>query len=232
MENNESIKMTFPNKLGYSLMVQLFVREIAKTVGFYGKELNEIDIAVEESVSNVMAYAHDEENPTFDIICEKIPGGLKITVKDKGIPFDAENIRKYELSRNLDELPTKGLGIYLIQKMMNELTFRNLGKEGKETVMIKFLAHPAIEVEEEEIVKEDETPVPVAGKIDYEVRALQEEEAIEVSRCAYKTHGYTFFDDHIYYPERLVELNRTSTMISAVAVTKDNIFMGHAALLY
>jgi len=224
--------MTFPNKLGYSLMVQLFVREIAKTVGFYGKELNEIDIAVEESVSNVMAYAHDEENPTFDIICEKIPGGLKITVKDKGIPFDAENIRKYELSRNLDELPTKGLGIYLIQKMMNELSFRNLGKEGKETVMIKFLAHPAVEVEEEEIVKDDEAPVPVAGKIDYEVRALQEEEAIEVSRCAYKTHGYTFFDDHIYYPERLVELNRTSAMISAVAVTKDNIFMGHSALLY
>ncbi|MGA2986751.1 MAG: hypothetical protein ABSG32_23360, partial [Terriglobia bacterium] len=60
----------------------------------------------------------------------------------------------------------------------------------------------------------------------------QEDEAIEISRCAYKSHGYSFFDDHIYYPERLVELNRSGEMISAVAVTEDNVFMGHGALLY
>jgi hypothetical protein len=44
--------------------------------------------------------------------------------------------------------------------------------------------------------------------------------------------GYSFFDDHIYYPERLVELNRSGELISAVAVTEDNVFMGHAGLLY
>jgi hypothetical protein len=83
-----------------------------------------------------------------------------------------------------------------------------------------------------ETAADRQTPGIITEKIDYEVRGLDEHEAIEVSRCAYKTHGYTFFDDHIYYPERLVEMNRKSEMISAVAVTKDNIFMGHAALLY
>jgi len=61
---------------------------------------------------------------------------------------------------------------------------------------------------------------------------MREEEAIEISRCAYKSHGYSFFDDHIYYPARLVELNRSGELISAVAVTEDNVFMGHAGLLY
>lgn len=232
MENHESVKMTFPNKLKYSFMVQSFVREIAKMIGFSGDELEQIDIAIEESVSNIMVHASDEENPTFDIICEKIPGGIKIILKEMGIPFDPERVKKYELTKILDDLSTSGLGIYLIQKVMDELSFHNLGTQGKETVMIKYLPDAASQKHQHEKATEKQPPGIIAEKIEYDVRGLDEHEAIEVSRCAYKTHGYTFFDDHIYYPERLVEMNRKSEMISAVAVTKDNVFMGHAALLY
>lgn len=224
--------MTFPNKLDYSFLVQQFVREIAKNIGFAGEELNMIDIAVEESVSNIMLHASDDENSTFTIICEKTAKGIKITLKDMGIPFDPETLKKYEMNKILDDFSTAGLGIYLIQKVMDELSFRNLGTGGKETVMIKHLplSH---EVSRGKTITLPQKEIPViSGKIDYEVRSLREEEAIEVSRCAYKTHGYTFFDDHIYYPNRLVEMNRSSEMISAVAVTKDKIFMGHGALLF
>ncbi len=231
MKNFESIKMTFPNTFDYLFLVQTFVREVAKNIGFSGGLLDQIDIAIEEAVSNVMVHASDEENPTFDIICEKVPVGMKITLKEMGIPFDPERIRKYELSKNMDDVPTKGLGIYLIRKMMDDLAFNNLGPQGKETVMIKYLPDAAVGQQQEEDPEKELTSV-VTGKIEYDVRALEEYEAIEVSRCAYKTHGYTFFDDHIYYPERLVEMNRTSEMISAVAVTKENVFMGHGAFLY
>jgi serine/threonine-protein kinase RsbW len=232
MENNESIQMTFPNKVSYSFMVQTFIREIAKAAGFAGDELMQIDIAVEESVSNVMVHASDEGNPTFDIICEKIPGGIRIRLKEMGIPFDPEQIKKFEITKNLDTIPTTGLGIYLIQKMMDDLSFRNLGMHGKETVMVKYLPGAARQQSEAETAIQKQEPGIITEKIDYDVRGLVEREAIEVSRCAYKTHGYTFFDDHIYYPERLVEMNRTSEMISVVAVTRDNVFMGHSALLY
>ena len=224
--------MTFPNKLSYSFVVQLFVREIAKKIGFTGDQLDQIDIAIEESVSNIMVHTSDEENPTFDIICEKIPGGIKIILKEMGIPFDPERVKKYELTKVLDDLSTSGLGIYLIQKVMDELSFHNLGPQGKETVMIKYLPDAPARYSSSEAAGEKKAPGIIAEKIEYTVRGLDEHEAIEVSRCAYKTHGYTFFDDHIYYPERLVEMNRTSEMISAVAVTKDNVFMGHSALLY
>ena len=100
METNESIKMTFPNKLNYFFLVQLFVREIAQMIGFSGRELNQIDVAVEESVSNIMVHNSVEDLPTFDIICEKTRGGIKIILKEMGIPFDPEQIKKYELSKN------------------------------------------------------------------------------------------------------------------------------------
>jgi serine/threonine-protein kinase RsbW len=57
-------------------------------------------------------------------------------------------------------------------------------------------------------------------------------DAIEISKCAYKSHGYSFFDDHIYYPDHLIEMNGTGDLISAVAVTRDKVFMGHGALHY
>ena len=116
--------------------------------------------------------------------------------------------------------------------MMDNLSFRNLGTEGKETVMIKYLPELDVLKERIEVAEIVQTPEIITEKIEYDVRRLDENEAIEISRCAYKTHGYTFFDDHIYFPERLVEMNRSSQMISVVAVTKDHVFMGHTALLY
>lgn len=232
METGDCIKFNFPNKLEYSHLIQLFTREIAKKTGFTGEALDQIDMAVEESVSNVMLHANDEENQTFDLICEKIAGGLKITIKEMGIPFDPDSIKKYEATNDLDALSTSGLGIYLIQSVMDELRFRNLGTRGKETIMIKYLHEAArnLETQAEKVNRQE--PEVITEKLQYIVRGLADHEAIEVSRCAYKTHGYSFFDDHIYYPERLVAMNREDEMISAVAVTSDNVFMGHGALLY
>jgi serine/threonine-protein kinase RsbW len=116
--------------------------------------------------------------------------------------------------------------------MMDQLSFRNLGPQGKETVMIKYLPDAIAGTSQEEETRESVVPPVITEKLEYEVRGLDPNEAIEVSKCAYKTHGYTFFDDHIYYPERLVEMNRNHELISAVAVTKEGVFMGHSALLY
>lgn len=232
MQTNDIIKLTFPNNHEYSAMVLQFVREIAGSIGFGSNSLNQIDIAIEESVSNVMEHTMDEENPTFDVICKKIEGGIQITLKEMGIPFDPEKVKHYELSKDSDGRSTSGLGMYLIEKVMDEVKYINLGPKGKETIMIKYLPGSVpVDSQENSYIAPAE-PKAISEKIEYDIRGMMENEAIEISRCAYKTHGYTFFDDHIYYPERLVKMIRTLQMISAVAVTKDNTFMGHAAFLY
>ena len=234
MENFESVKLTVPNDLVYFKLAQLFAREMARMNGFKGNELNEIDIAVEESVTFVMTHAYDkEEDKTIDVICQKIEDGLKIIVKDMGIPFDPKRIARFEITKNPDDLSFEGLGIYLLQKVVDDLSFHNLGHLGKEIHMVKYLPQsvPQMSLAPDYGQTGEDTKV-ITGKIDFEVRAMQPEEAIEVSRCAYKSHGYSFFDDHIYFPERLVEMNQNLEMISAVAVTIENEFMGHAALLF
>lgn len=230
MQIPEISKITLPNKLDYLDIAQLFVRETAKKIGFSGNSLNNIDIAIEEAVSNVMKHTYDaEENRTFDIICENLRNGIKIVIKEMGLPFDPSNVKKYQLTNTLEDASTSGLGLFLISKVMDDYSFHNLGINGKEMHMTKFLPNAKEITEQIEMV---EDPKVIQEKIEYTVRGMEEHEAVEVSRCAYKSHGYSFFDEHIYFPEKLVELNGDGTMISAVAVTKDNVFMGHAALLF
>jgi serine/threonine-protein kinase RsbW len=210
----------------YLPLTQSFVREAAAQFGFRGAGLSQIEVAVEEAVTNVMQHGYDaEESQSFDITCDRIPGGIRIIIHEMGMPFDPSHIPEYRPGESA------GMGVFLMKTMMDDCSFHNLGPLGKETHLIKYLAEPSGEAAAPELPPTAE-PAVIAQKLNYDVRLMREEEAIEISRCAYKSHGYSFFDDHIYYPARLVELNRNGDMISAVAVTEDNVFMGHAALLY
>ncbi len=229
---NEAIVFTIPNKMKYLDLAVKLVSEVAARRGFEGSALNQIEVGVEEAVSNVMKHAFDlEENPSFDIRCVMEPDGLRVILRETGTPFDPAHIPSFEPDRLGETLSTEGMGTYLMKTVLDEVEHVNLGPLGKETRLFKRLegvvlpASAPVEpaATEAEVIKE---------KLRFHVRRMQPDEAIHVSRCAYKSHGYSFFDDHIYYPEKLRELNETDQMISAVAVTEAGTFMGHAALLY
>jgi anti-sigma regulatory factor (Ser/Thr protein kinase) len=231
-------KLTLPNDSSYLIIAQLCVRELAKRLGFEDIALREIELGLDEAASNVIEHAFEaDESGTFEIIAEGIALGIKIIVKEKGIPFDPDQFPPFDPGSLLDDGPITGMGLFLMKAVMDEVSFVNLGSEGKETHLIKYLHHrnieeqvPASELKLEEVGAPK--PSPVQKTFDYDVRLMGPREAIEVSRCAYKSHGYSYFDDHIYYPDRIIALNKNSQMISAVAVSRDNAFMGHAAMLF
>ncbi|MCX5796690.1 MAG: ATP-binding protein [Elusimicrobia bacterium] len=236
MARLDSLKLTIPNDLGYLDLVLAFVRKAAEKFGFQEPALGEIELAAEEAVANVIKHAFEAaEQADFDIIAERAPLGLRLIIKDRGLPFDPSLLKDYDPKQALQK-DTAGLGMHLMKKVMDEVSFVNLGCEGKELHLVKRLPQKSIEEYFPGQKLEEEAGPPAAKviqeKIPYDVRRMRREEAIEVSRCAYKSHGYTFFDDNIYYPERLAELNASEELISVVAVTKENKFMGHAALHY
>ncbi len=218
-------------------IAQMTVKEVARKFGFADAAIFKIELALEEAITNVIHHAFEAgERGTFEIICERIPLGIKLIIKEKGLPFDPSQLRQFEPSKDLDDVSAVGLGLFLMKESMDEVSFHNLGAEGKETHLIKYIYDKSIDqlCSPAELTAPVTPPGPavITGKIPYDVRGLEPHEAIEVSKCAYKSHGYTFFEDHIYYPERIIELNHSGQMVSAVAVTKDNVFMGHSALVY
>ncbi len=253
-----SFKLTAPCDLAALSLVLAYVREAAVLVGFAREDISRIELAVEEAVSNVVqhAFLEDDEPGAFDIVCEQVTLGLRIIIREKGIPFDPGKAPVFEQSDDLEHVSARGMGMALMRETMDEVAFHNLGPDGKETRLVKYLpgksVRPGFETQGQDVDPSVSTPDPQpedsapatqmpetpqvrqtpSPRIDFTVRRMTADEAIEVSRSAYKNHGYTFFNEVIYYPERLAEMNAAEEMISAVAVTADNEFMGHAALVF
>ncbi|MFP4482205.1 MAG: GNAT family N-acetyltransferase [Thermovirgaceae bacterium] len=225
-------RLTLPNEMAVLEPLQAFVAEAARARGFGGKAVGEIQVALEEAVSNVIQHAYEKgEEATFDVTVENVPLGLAVTVADQGIPYAPESVPEYKAPRDVDEAKGRGLGLFLMRSLVDEVIFRNLGPKGKETRLVKYLPDRSVASETEEgSTQQTEVSMEVyEGPLTWTFRPMRPEEAIEVSRCAYEAYGYTYPNSHLYYPERVVELNRTGHILSIVAANDDDI-LGHCAL--
>ncbi len=70
-------------------------------------------------------------NESFLVIFRNTSNRVEIIVKEKGLPFDFDNEPKQKKNK-------KDLGILLIRSVMDEVYFKNLGREGKETLLVKY----------------------------------------------------------------------------------------------
>ncbi len=103
-----------PNEISYLSAIQAFARETAGAVGFDKNDAEKILLALEEAVTNIIQHAYEEgEQASFEVLFEPLTTGLKITLKDKGLPFYPEKIAEYTTPTDVDHVPI-GLGsLYL-----------------------------------------------------------------------------------------------------------------------
>jgi anti-sigma regulatory factor (Ser/Thr protein kinase)/RimJ/RimL family protein N-acetyltransferase len=227
----DSSTVIIPNDLSYLPQVGAYVTAAAAQLGFDEVDSGDVRLAVDEACTHVIETAFEPgEEQELIISCRRSPSGLEVTVADKGLPFDPGSITEYDARGGLDR-DLSGLPFYLIQQSMDEVRFVNKGWEGKEIQLTKYLRSPGVETyfTEEELRPYDTAARP-APPGEYTYRLMRPEDAVEVARCIYKTYGYTYPGEHVYFPERVLAMNQTGEMISAVATTEMGEVIGHCAL--
>ena len=233
MENRcDYSQLMLPNDGSYVPVAVRYVREISRNMGFDETDLADIEKAVEEAVENAVEHAFEPgARETFTISCERISTGIKVVVKDQGIPFDPGRIPCIGDSR--ESCPD--IGFVRMKRLVDEVSIHNLGPEGKEVHLVKYLKNKSIEeyLEACELGVLEHLPIIPAEPVErptFHVRLMKPEEAIDVAKLAYKAYGYTYAYEHIYYPERMVELNATGKIVSVVAITDSGEIAGHCAI--
>jgi anti-sigma regulatory factor (Ser/Thr protein kinase)/GNAT superfamily N-acetyltransferase len=223
--------LTIPNDRSYLPIVGAYVAAAATHLGFEDADAFDIRLAVDEACTHIIETAFEpEEEQNLTISCQRYPSGLRIRIADKGMPFDPGSIRPYDARGGLDRDLT-GLPFYLIQQAVDEVQFVNRGWEGKELQLTKYLKVPDIESYfPQNDLRPYDTAVEPAPPGAYEYRLMEPGDAAEIARCVYKTYGYTYPGEHMYFPERVVTMNQGGEMISAVAVTDAGHVIGHSAL--
>jgi predicted N-acetyltransferase YhbS len=154
-----------------------------------------------------LCQEHQACSPFLSLGCRPVAGGVEFCLRDQGLPFDPQLWSDSDLAE--------------LRGQVDRLEFVNLGHEGKETRLRKYFA---LRPEASPSVEELDQPVPPFTTI----RAFQAEDAEAVSRCVWRTYGYSYTVlDAVYLPERLANLNATGKMFSLVALNADHEIIGH-----
>jgi anti-sigma regulatory factor (Ser/Thr protein kinase)/GNAT superfamily N-acetyltransferase len=200
-----------------------FVRRAAKQLGLRDKTAEHLDQAVEAVCSNIIDHAFEpDEEGWYDVYVLRRPGQVVIAIEDQGLPFDYVR---------LQDSGDTALPDMLHRSFADESRFVNLGRRGNRVELVKHLPHADVREHLSENEHHQTVQAPAAPKdTPLEIRMMRPEESFELSRCVYRSYGYSYDWDDIYYPDRIRELQESSLMRSCVAVTPEGEFVGHLAL--
>ncbi len=115
-----------------------FVAEAAKQAELDDKSIYQVQLAVDEACSNIIDHAYGGEN-RGDIECSVLVSdeGLTVILRDSGKPFYPEDVPKPRLDAPLEQLKSRGVGFYLMQKMMDEISYERTSESSNVLVMVK-----------------------------------------------------------------------------------------------
>jgi len=133
------IRLEIPAHANYIDLVRLSLYGIASDMGFSLEDIDDMKVAASEACNNAVLHANPNgQNNTIVITFEISEASLTIRVKDSGPSFDfSETIANESSLHNMEiqELRTGGLGLYLMQALMDDVTV--ITENGTEVVLTK-----------------------------------------------------------------------------------------------
>ena len=118
-------KLELTNRVTDVSRLETFLKKIGEKLSLSSSMVFQLNIALEEVVSNVMLYAFPRhESHTFQLTFQLSAGQLVFTLTDDGIPFNPTEVPGIDLSVPAEERPVGGLGVFLARMLMDEVNYR------------------------------------------------------------------------------------------------------------
>jgi PAS domain S-box-containing protein len=116
--------------------------------GFSGKQILDMQLAVEEAFINIVRHGYKGAYGAILIAMDIEEGRLRVTIEDDAPPFDPTGFQEPDFSAELEERPVGGLGIHLMRSLSDEMRYEY--ENGKNRLMlIKIKDQPSIKAHQE-----------------------------------------------------------------------------------
>ena len=114
-----------------------FVNEQLEALDCPMKAQMQIDIAIDELFGNIAHYAYSPEIGKATVRVEVIEDPLAVTITfiDNGVPYDPLAKADPDTTLSAEEREIGGLGIYMVKKSMDDITYEY--KDGQNILTIK-----------------------------------------------------------------------------------------------
>lgn len=102
---------------------------MAEAAGFDEATSGRVGLAVDEATANVIEHAyHGQAGREIELRMEDRGPEFTVEVVDTGERVDPANLPRFELDRYVNERRTGGLGVHLMGKIMDSVTFRRAAR--------------------------------------------------------------------------------------------------------
>ncbi len=131
------VELTIPSDARWLTVVRLAVSGVASRLGASYEDVDDIKVAVSEACTNAIDHAFGDEEcgrGTISIRFHPGDGEVRIDVEDQGCGFDPS---KAEVVDDADPEKRGGLGLFLIQKLMDETEVVSRPGGGTLVTMVK-----------------------------------------------------------------------------------------------
>ncbi len=204
-----------------------FVYKYSLLSGLNEKEAKELSLATDEILTDIVLFAFEpEERATFQFSINTTLNEVEIIIHELGEPFDPER-HKYSPEKVKKDLNFDGAGFEVVKKLSDEFVFLLKGREGKEFRIIKKIKHPHIL----ELFKEEEIKVEPEKAVEYTIAPVTEEDAEDISRLIYRSYGYTYPKEEMYYPDKIKQALREGKKFGVIVRTEKGEAVGYFAVL-
>ena len=121
----DRLELTLLNRPPEVARSQEELEKFAARHHFPERKLRDVQVALEEHLTNVLSYAYPDGAPhQISVRFAITPAELRVEVADDGCPFNPLEHPTPDTSLPIDERPIGGLGIHMIRKSLDQVEYR------------------------------------------------------------------------------------------------------------
>jgi anti-sigma regulatory factor (Ser/Thr protein kinase) len=122
--------MVIPSDTAFLGLVREVTKKMAEIAGFDASAADGVALAVDEATTNVLEHASGgATDHAVELRFEDRGESLRVEVVDNGRTVDPKSVPRVDLSRYASERRKGGLGVHLMGKIMDSVTFRRDGRQ-------------------------------------------------------------------------------------------------------
>lgn len=130
---------TFKGNTEQLTSIRDFVLDAVRAYGGDAEDLWASELAVDEAATNAFEHAYGDKGGRVAISIQRDREDLVIAVTDWGISFDPGQVPVPDITLPLDERREGGLGLYMIRRVMKNVTFEFDRRKGNTITMRRTL---------------------------------------------------------------------------------------------
>ena len=132
-------RLIVANDTRHLLAVRDFISRMSRQGGLAAEDIHKLVLAIDEAVTNIIEHGYNKgEQGTIEIEAEWEQSKFKVVIRDSARVFNPESIPAPDMAEHVKAGRKKGLGLFLIRQIMDEVRYRYKDGVQNELTMVKY----------------------------------------------------------------------------------------------